>query len=293
MQMSTEEALAYLEKNVSDTDQSPVEETATVETSAPVENETQDAESASSLEETVEKQRKTVDDTVHQQRTVDDTSKTDKDDKNRASKRDFAFEREKAKRKKQKEQYESRIKELESELERFKDLKLSDFKDNQEAYINYQLDQREQKRNIDLEKQRLQRIQEEELTAENERRISLCFPDENERKEYADLLETKGQDFLEALERFDPENVVLTYLNDMEKYPVLLRKLMTDGEALKSVFKKRDPMFRKLALEKLSNNLNRKALPVIGRQISSQPTSSNVRDINYWNNYLKEHPRGR
>lgn len=285
MQMSTEEALAYLDKNVSETDQSTVKETATVETSAPVENEIKDVESKSSIEAT-----------------VDDTSvKIDKDAENNqntnldktVNKRDYAFEREKAKRRKQKEQYESRIKELESKLEKFKDLKLSDFKDNQEEYINYQLDQREQKRNIELEKYRLQQIEEEELTAENERRVALCFPDENEKKEYLNLLEDKGQDFLEALQQVDPENVVLTYLNDMEKYPLLLKKLMTDADALRSVFKKKDPMFRKLALERLSNNLNRKALPVIGKQISSQPTTSNVRDINYWNNYLKEHPRGR
>lgn len=285
MQMSTEEALAYLEKNVSETDQSTVKETATVETSAPVENEIKDVESKSSNEAT-----------------VDDTSvKTDKDEGNEqktnldktVNKRDYAFEREKAKRRKQKEQYESRIKELESKLEKFKDLKLSDFKDNHEEYINYQLDQREQQRNIELEKYRLQQIEEEELTAENERRVALCFPDENEKKEYLNLLENKGQDFLEALQQVDPENVVLTYLNDMEKYPILLKKLMTDADALRSVFKKKDPMFRKLALERLSNSLNKKALPVIGKQISSQPTSSNVRDINYWNNYLKEHPRGR
>ena len=213
--------------------------------------------------------------------------------------RDYAFIREKNKRKAQRERYEAEIKSLKEELEKYKGLKLEDFKGNQQEYIDYRIDQQKQEQKLADQERYLDELNAADMEAENDRRVNLSFADERERQEYVNLLEKNGREFLSALKQFDPENVVMTYLNDLEQYPRVLKVLMTDKEALRSVFAKRDPTFRKLALDHLATKIlapktEKKKLPVIGRQTSSSPVAENkVHDMAYWNEYLRNHPKGR
>lgn len=299
MNMTTEDAMKYLgnlesaESNTS-TDTSSVEVTESdsapqEETPAPVANDNNEMGGPSNDEiEAVSDE------------TVDNESKVEKKERKQYTekeRRDFAFAREKQKRRAQKEHYEKRIAELEAEVNKYKGLKLEDFKGDTESYVNYTLDQRDKQREIESHRKELEAVEHAELDAENERRINLSFADENERQEYKDLLEQRGEEFLQALEQFDPEHTVLNYLNEMERYPLVLKKLMTDTEALKSVFARKDSTFRKLALEKVAKSViapAKKPLPIIGKQVTSNgAVAEPVHDTNYWNEYLKTHPRGK
>jgi hypothetical protein len=142
----------------------------------------------------------------------------------------------------------------------------------------------------------------------------MCFPDEADREEYEQLISTNGKSFYEALQANDPNGVVLDYLNGVEKYPIVLRKLMTDMDALRYVFRDKDPYELRHNLhvftkELLSGNTEEKkedvkqpeqekpqpkpAIPVIGKQVTAQakPTEP-VHDRAYWNDYLLKHKHG-
>ena len=309
--MSTDEALKYIAEHSNETSNDEVKQTVEVES-----KESQTSDQPSDETETFpEPTSDTVDDkedkkedrpNIETEEGSDEPSevKDEKADKSkkenkRKDKRDYAFIREKNKRKAQRERYEAEIKSLKDELEKYKGLKLEDFKGDQQQYIDYRIDQQNQERKIADQQRQLNELNRIDMEAENERRVKLSFADEKERQEYVNLLERNGREFLDALEQFDQENVVMSYLNDLEQYPKVLKVLMTDKEALKSVFAKRDPTFRKLALDRLANRVltpkkEKKKLPIIGRQTSSTPVSeSKVHDTAYWNEYLRNHPRGK
>lgn len=235
---------------------------------------------------------------------ADQPKEPSKKERTHQEERDYAFIREKNKRKAQRERYEAEIKSLKAEIEKYKGLKLEDFKNDQQKYIDYLHDQDKQERKLADQERHLDELNAADMEAENDRRVKLSFTDEKERQEYSDLLERNGHEFLSALKKFDPENVVMTYLNDLEQYPKVLKVLMTDQNALRTVFAKRDPVFRKLALDHLATRLlapkaqpakvEKKKLPIIGRQTSSSSVAENkVHDLAYWNEYLRNHPRGR
>lgn len=307
--MSTDEALKYISEHRNESSNDEVKQTVEVES-----KESQTSDQPSDETETFpEPTSDTVDDKEKEDRQSIETEvgsdeptevKDEKADKSKKEnkhkdKRDYAFIREKNKRKAQRERYEAEIKSLKDELEKYKGLKLEDFKGDQQQYIDYRIDQQNQERRIADQQRQLDELNVADMEAENERRVKLSFDDENERQEYVNLLEKHGREFLDALNEFDPEHVVMSYLNDQEQYPKVLKVLMTDKEALKSVFAKRDPMFRKLALDRLANRVltpkkEKKKLPIIGRQTSSTPVSeSKVHDTAYWNEYLRNHPRGK
>lgn len=310
MNMSTDEALKYIAEHSNGTSNDEVKQTVEVES-----KESQTSDQPSDETETFpEPTSDTVDDkdkkedrpTIETEEGSDEPSevkdeKADKSkkDNKRKDKRDYAFIREKNKRKAQRERYEAEIKSLKDELEKYKGLRLEDFKGDQQQYIDYRIDQQNQERKIADQMRQLDDLNRADMEAENERRVKLSFADEKERQEYVNLLERNGREFLDALQQFDQENVVMSYLNDLEQYPKVLKVLMTDKEALKSVFAKRDPTFRKLALDRLANRIltpkkEKKKLPIIGRQTSSTPVSeSKIHDTAYWNEYLRNHPKGK
>lgn len=309
--MSTDEALKYIAEHSNETSNDEVKQPVEVKS-----EESQTSDQPSDETETFpEPTSDTVDDkdnnkedrpTIETEEGSDEPSevkdeKADKSkkDNKRKDKRDYAFIREKNKRKAQRERYEAEIKSLKDELEKYKGLRLEDFKGDQQQYIDYRIDQQNQERKIADQMRQLDDLNRADMEAENERRVKLSFADEKERQEYVNLLERNGREFLDALQQFDQENVVMSYLNDLEQYPKVLKVLMTDKEALKSVFAKRDPTFRKLALDRLANRIltpkkEKKKLPIIGRQTSSTPVSeSKIHDTAYWNEYLRNHPRGK
>lgn len=252
---------------------------------------------------------------------VEETPKEEpKKEEKKQTPRDYAFERLKRKSKEEKRQLEARIKELEEELNKGKGLKAEHFVDKEgkpdpTSYVDWKLKERDMQDEI----RELQRYNEErqirEDIEEDKRRVESCFQDEKEREEYNSLIERNGKAFYEAVSEVDPNGVVFGYLSTMPEYPVVLRELMTDNKLLGYAFRSTDPdaLKRNIAviadqiLDKRHNPIStpkeepkvevkvepKKELPVIGKQINSTPGNvSEVHDRNYWNRYLREHPRG-
>lgn len=240
--------------------------------------------------------------------------------------RDFAFIREKNKRKEQKVKYEKRIKELEDELNKYKDLKLEHFKDkdgnqDQSSYLDWKFHEMDLKNELNTLKTQEEEENKRYMDEENRRREELSFPDKNEWLDYQKLKLTRGDIFLEELKKGDPYNVVLRYLSTLEKYPIVMKKLMTDDDSLKKVFVSHDPDILLYNIAQFSKEVltsqpvpsqkeinqpqpsvqptqtpEKKEMPILGKQMTStQPTGSvnQLKTPADWNDYLRKHPRGR
>lgn len=216
--------------------------------------------------------------------------------------------------KRKRQEAQAKVKELEAELAKVKGLKPEDFNNDVEAYTSYRIDAQHKQDEIDRQKRFIEQSEADEMARETERKVSMCFPDEADREEYEQLISTNGKSFYEALQANDPNGVVLDYLNGVEKYPIVLRKLMTDMDALRYVFRDKDPYELRHNLhvftkELLSGKTEEKkedvkqpeqeqpqpkpAIPVIGKQVTAQakPTEP-VHDRAYWNDYLLKHKHG-
>lgn len=244
-----------------------------------------------------------------------DSSKQEKPEK-KYSPEQYTIIKERTKRKEQKAKYEKRIKELEDELNKYKDLKLEHFKDkegnpDQSSYLDWKFRERDMKDELNSLKAQEEQNEAQYIEQENIRRVNLSFPDEAEKKEYMSLLESKGQSFLDALNEADPNGVVLGYLSTQEKYPIVMKRLMTDMDSLRKVFRSHDPDILKYNIAQFCDEVltqvpkstpsvepsktepPKKEIPIIGKQMTStQTTEPVVKDRNYWNSYLTKHPRG-
>lgn len=232
----------------------------------------------------------------------------------------FAQEQRRRREEKQKRQEaEKRVKELEAELEKYKGLTLKDFEDNVENWTNWKLKERDMQNEVEATKKDMERQEAEAAARETERRVNLSFESEEERDDYNELIRTNGPKFYEALQEADPNGVVLDYLNSVEKYPIVLKKLMTDMDALRHVFRDKDPYVLRMNLHQFTKELlegkpeqkkaddqkaepeqktkpsqeHKPAIPITGKQVtaSAKPTEP-VHDRAYWNEYLRQHPNG-
>lgn len=240
------------------------------------------------------------------------------------SPRDYAFERLKRKSKEQHEKDLARIKELEEELAKGKGLKAEHFidkdgKPDPNSYVDWKLKERDLQDEIAAIKYNDHERQLKEDIEEDRRRVENCYQDERERKEYDDLIQRNGKAFYDAVSEVDPNGVVFGYLSTMPEYPIVLKELMTDNKLLGYTFRSTDPDALKhniitVADQILDRHHNKnstpkiaapepasavvppkpKELPVIGKQINNSQAASGpvVKDRNYWNNYLRQHPRG-
>lgn len=245
----------------------------------------------------------------------------------KVTQRDYAFERLKRKSKEQHERDLARIKELEDELAKGKGLKAEHFidkdgKPDPNSYVDWKFKERSMQDEIkqiqqaDMERQRQEDIE------EDRRRVENCYQDEKERKEYEELISRNGKAFYDAVSEVDPNGVVFKYLSTMPEYPIVLKELMTDNKLLGYTFRSTDPdalkhniisvadqildrhhnkqiSTPKIKAEQPKSEVNppvptKKELPVIGKQINNAQgsTAPTVKDRNYWNNYLRNHPRG-
>jgi len=253
--------------------------------------------------------------------TPEETPKQEPKKEEPQSKRDYAFERLKKKSREQKEKYEARIKELEAELEKGKGLKAEHFvkqdgTPDPNSYVDWKFKERNMQDEIrQLQMQERERQLQEDIE-EDKRRVANCFQDEKERNDYNDLIARNGKSFYDAVTEVDPDGVVFGYLSTMPEYPVVLRELMTDSRLLGYTFRSTDPDTLKRNIAKVADDIlerrhnstpkvkeepkvetpkveAKKELPIVGKQINSTPSAgSTVHDRNYWNKYLKEHPRG-
>ena len=213
----------------------------------------------------------------------------------------------------------ARNKELEAELEKIKGLTLKDFGDDVEKYVDYRSKQSEMQNEVKFAKERIEREEAEEMELETERRIEESFPDEADRAEYRKLVDTNGGRFLQSIEEAAGpavKDVFLNYMGRLEKYPIVLSKLLTDMDAVKRVFRDHDPEIFKLNLHQFAQETlygdakpatgqeapaeeqpkptpqptAKPTMPVTGRQVTaaSKPTEP-VHDRAYWNEYLRTH----
>lgn len=243
--------------------------------------------------------------------------KTDNKNLTHKDKRDYAFIRTSQQLKDAKKQ----IKELTAALEKYKGLESKDFKDkdgntNYDAYTNWKLQERDMQNEV-------QRLQREQLNAELEQdRIitERCFQGQ-ELEDYNNLIQNKGKVFADVVHNYDENNVIFKYLDTVDEYPIVLKELMTNHDKwLPQIFRPNkyshsviknpnilerntakvveqilDEYYASKNNESKSKTVNsiKTAIPVIGKQITNNNVSeSSVHDRNYWNNHLREHPKG-
>lgn len=215
--------------------------------------------------------------------------------------------KEKQKREKLAAEYEAKIKNLTDELEKFKGLHKEDFK-NDEEYIEHLVNRRLKEQEANQLKMATANLEAEAFDEINTQRINNCFPNEEDRVTYNKLVETSGAKFVELLSSVDPENAVLSYLDDSDISPLLIRVLMTKSDLRNEVLSKKSPYGKTLALDNLAKRLsyaksivdkkrnskeekpiNNNKMPVVGKVAKTEsPAAIDKNDPNYWNLKLKE-----
>ena len=247
---------------------------------------------------------------------VDEPNKNNRKNLTHKDKRDYAFIRTSQ----QLKEYKKQVKELTEALEKYKGLESKDFKDkdgntNYDAYTNWKLQERDMVNEV-------QRLQQEQLNVELEQdRIATerCFQGQ-ELEDYNRLIQNNGRVFADVIHSYDKNNAIFKYLDTVDDYPIVMRELMTNhNKWLPQIFRPNkyshavitntNILERNTAkvVEQIldeyyasKNNQSKSvepksktAIPVIGKQITNNNVSeSSIHDSNYWNNHLREHPKG-
>lgn len=348
MSMSTEQAMSYLSKDTVVEDksltndsssevkeESPKSEEFNVDSTdntTKIESNNNPNKDGQSTTEEVNKAAKAAGSDEPKTTEVADGKKdnSDKSKKNHKEQRDYAFIREKQRRK----EAESKVKELQDALEKYKGLQSKDFKDkdgniNYDAYTNWKLQERDMQHEVE-------RIRQEQLQQdiEQDRIITeRCFKGQ-ELEDYNALIMKDGKAFADAIHEFDEKNVIFSYLDTVNEYPIVLRELMTNANIwLPQIFRTnrysraviKDPTTlerntAKVVEEILDNyynvnkvnneqpvnhvnhvnpvkNNNVPNVPIIGKQITQSGASNSdnevslLSSINSINNFLRKNKR--
>lgn len=201
---------------------------------------------------------------------------------------DFAFKREKAKRK----AAEARYAKVAKELEELKKQKVEYNAENPSDYISHQVDMKTLERQKDEIYDELSASQQAEYEEINNRRIAECFPDEGSQAKFRQVIETEGPKLLKTLDEFDKDQAVLAYLDDSELSPILTSVLIQKPQYLDEVLSKRSKYGKYLAMQDLENRIRlaqkqlseekkkpeetqqpspqKKPLPIVGSQTKSE-----------------------
>lgn len=341
MSMSTEQAMSYLSKEATNEDgkQNVVEDKSlTNDSSSQVKDESSTSEeinvgspdNATKIEQTdsnkADNPNKEDGQSTTEEVKVSDETKTnavaDGKKKSHKEQRDYAYIREKQRRK----EAEAKVKELQNALEKYKGLQSKDFKDKDgntdyDAYTNWKLQERDMQNEI-------QRLQVEQLNEEIEQdRINTerVFKGQ-ELIDYNNLIQTNGKAFADAIHEYDEKNVVFKYLDTVDDYPIVLRELMTNSSKWlpqifrsnrysRAVIKDSSILERntaKVVEEILDNYYNTKKsetvavnpqqpvknnIPIIGKQITQSGAGNSdnevslLSSINSINNFLRKNKR--
>lgn len=331
MSMTTEQALAYMHSDeqptVADSNTTPsVEESKSEDINVDSPNEIATNNDGEHTTEEVNKAANAAgsDEPKTEDVDVDKTNKKEVHD--HKAQRDYAFIKQKNKLKALQERYDrdtstkdKRIKELEEELNKRKLLTSDNFtkadgSKDIDAYWNWKSDELKlinEANSLKSERSRDQRDYEIELDRINTER---CFQGKD-LEEYNNLIMSKGQGFAEAIHEKDKNNVVFSYLDTVQDYPIVLKELMTNPTKwLPTIFRSTDEYSLKhntakvtdAILDNYYNSKNKQvdittksttAIPVIGKQISNagatSPDNSGslLNSINSINNYLRKHKR--
>lgn len=251
---------------------------------------------------------------------------SDKSKKNHKEQRDYAYIREKQRRK----EAEAKVKELQEALDKYKDLESKDFKDkdgnvNYDAYTKWKLQERDMQHEIErIRQEQLQRdIEQDRINTER------CFKGQ-ELEDYNNLIMKFGDVFANTVRQFDDNNVVFNYLDTVNDYPIVLRELMLHHDKwLPQIFRSnkysnaviKDPNTlerntAKVVEEILDNYYTAKKveepivnndthetnpvknnIPIIGKQITQSGAGNSdnevslLSSINSINNYLRKNKR--
>ena len=352
MSMSTEQAMSYLSKDDTKEDNIVVEDKSlTNDSSSEVKEESSKSEEINvdspdnttkiesnynpnkdgqSATEEVNKAAKAAGSDEPKTTEVEDGKKDnsdksiDKSKKNHKEQRDYAYIREKQRRK----DAEAKVKELQEALEKYKGLQSKDFKDkdgniNYDAYTNWKLQERDMQHEVE-------RIRQEQLQQdiENDRILTeRCFQGQ-ELEDYNALIMKDGKAFADAIHEFDEKNVIFSYLDTVNEYPIVLRELMTNANKwLPQIFRTnrysraviKDPNTlerntAKVVEEILDNYYNKNTvnnvpstqtvaqpvknnIPIIGKQITQSGAGNSdnevslLSSINSINNFLRKNKR--
>lgn len=330
MSMTTEQALAYMhgeQPTVADSKTPSVEESKSEEINVDSPNEVA-TKPESQVNNDGEHTAEEVKGSDEPKAEDVDVKKDNKEVHDHKAQRDYAFIKQKNKLKALQERYDrdtsakdKRIKELEEELGKRKLLTSDNFTKEDgskdiDAYWNWksqELDLINEAKNLKSERSRDQAEYEIELDRINTER---CFQGK-ELEDYNNLIMSKGQGFAEAIHEKDKNNVVFSYLDTVQDYPIVIRELMTNPTKwLPTIFRSTDEYSLKRNTAKVAdmildnyydskdkhvdttvNNKVTPAIPVIGKQISSagatgpDNSGSLLNSISSINNYLRKNKR--
>lgn len=162
---------------------------------------------------------------------------------------DYAFAKEKAKRKALQAKYDALVKEVD-ELRKQKPNT-----DNQAEYVNYLVDLKDKERETNRLQESIVESKYAEYEQLNNARIDNCFPTETERAKYRELVSQSGSSLLRKLDEADPEQAVLAYLDDSEIAPILTRLFIAEPSYLDAVLAKHSPYGRYQAMDELARKV--------------------------------------
>lgn len=322
MSMTTEQALAYMhgeQSTVADSKSPSVEESKSedINVDSPNEVATDNNDGEHAAEEVKGSDEPKAED--------DAVKKDNKEVHDHKAQRDYAFIKQKNKLKALQERYDrdtsakdKRIKELEEELSKRKLLTSDNFtkadgSKDIDAYWNWKSDELKlinEANSLKTELNRDQRDYEIELDRINTER---CFQGK-ELEDYNNLIMSKGQGFAEAIHEKDKNNVVFSYLDTVQDYPIVIKELMTNPTKwLPTIFRSTDEYSLKRNTAKVTDMILddyysskdkyvdkskvAPAIPVIGKQISSAGATTSDNDgsllgsISSINNYLRKNKR--
>lgn len=184
-----------------------------------------------------------------------------------------AFKKQKAKYREAQEKLAAKQKEIDdlvARLKKYEGLTKEDFKNDEDAYQDYKIDQRFDKEKAErlkkeLEDEKLQQ-EREEAAQINEYRLQQCFPDEAELNKYQGLIMRaesnyaamhpeigygKFSEFLQS----EKDGTIISYLQDSDNSPKLIRHFINKPEAALRIMQMRNPYNKVLELKQLENRM--------------------------------------
>ena len=162
---------------------------------------------------------------------------------------DYAFKKEKARRKAAEAKYQA----VRAELEQLK--KKQPNKENAVEYVDYVVDLKDKEREASRLQEQIRESQSLEYEELNNARIRECFPDEAEQVKFRQIVDKEGPKLLKKLDAEDPEQAVLAYLDDSPIAPILTRLMIAKPEYLDEVLSKHSPYGKYAAMEKLAERV--------------------------------------
>lgn len=193
--------------------------------------------------------------------------------KTKLEKQQYAFKREKDKRREVMARLEAKqreIEELQAKLQKYEGLKLEHFNGDNDAFTDYKLDQRIGSEKVSRLQQEynseLQAAQIEEAQQIADYRLQVNFPDEQERNSYQNLIMQAESDYASmhpemGYQKFsdlllsEKDKTLINYLQDSDNSPKLIRHFIHKPEAALKIMTMRNPYNKIVELKQLENRM--------------------------------------